>query len=324
VDRPAAPPQWAAERVVGPAEAAELLGEQFPGLRGAPVEVMETGWDNTVHLVGGQWVFRFPRRAVALPGFVRELDVLPRLAPAVPLPVPLPVWRGEPGGRFPWPFAGAALLPGRELAEAALPEEDRREVAAATGAFLRALHDPRLAADVGRSLPVDPNVRADPSVRVPMARDWLGRLVARGLWRPAPAPAAVRVDALLARAEPLGAPAGEPVLVHGDLHVRHVLVDDRGVATGIVDWGDVCLADPAVDLALAYAAFAGEARSAFLAGYAPGASAPGAEAPVGAERELRARVLAVVLSAALAEYAAAEGRPALLTEALAGLRRAVL
>lgn len=319
MDSPAPALQWEAERAVEPAEAAELIAEQFPGLRGAPVEPFATGWDNTVHRVGGRWLFRFPRRAVALPGLARELDVLPRLAPALPLPVPVPVWRGEPRDAFPWPFAGSALLPGRELADAALPEEARREVAAATGAFLRALHDPRLAADVGHGLPVDPNVRADPGVRAPMARDWLGRLVERGLWRAPPAPAAVRVEALLDRAEPVGAPTGEPVLVHGDLHVRHVLVDAGGAATGVIDWGDVCLADPAVDLAFAYAAFAGEARSAYLSAYAPGAG--GAVDP---ERELRARVLAVFLSAALAEYAAAEGRPALLTEALAGLRRAVL
>src|SRR3954469_17870597 len=35
-------------------------------------------------------VFRFPRRALALPAFRRELTVLPRLAPLMPLPVPVP------------------------------------------------------------------------------------------------------------------------------------------------------------------------------------------------------------------------------------------
>ena len=39
-------------------------------------------------------------------------------------------------------------------------------------------------------------------------------------------------------------------------------------------------------------------------------------------QELRARVLAVSLAAALADYADTDGRPALLAESLAGLRRA--
>ena len=121
------------------------------------------------------------------------------------------------------------------------------------------------------------------------------------------------MDDLLVEGARLDPPAGEPRLAHGDLHVRHVLVGDRGAATGVIDWGDVCLADPAVDLALAYAAFSGAARAALL----------DAHGDVSAEQELRARVLAVCLSAVLAEYAAAEGREALLAEALAGLRRAV-
>lgn len=41
------------------------------------------------------------------------------------------------------------------------------------------------------------------------------------------------------------------------------------------------------------------------------------------DRELRARILAIFLSAALAEYAARQNMPGLLGEARAGLRRAV-
>lgn len=120
------------------------------------------------------------------------------------------------------------------------------------------------------------------------------------------------MTALLAEGSRLGKPTDEPVVVHGDLHVRHLLVDGTGAAAGVIDWGDVCRADPAVDLAIAFSGFDGAARAAFLTAYGP----------VSAERELRARVLAVFLSAALAEYAAAEGRDRLLGEALAGLGRA--
>jgi len=81
----------------------------------------------------------------------------------------------------------------------------------------------------------------------------------------------------------------------------------------VIDWGDVCLADPAVDLSLGFAAFAGPARAAFLLAYGP----------VDADREMRARALAVRLSGLLARYAAAENRPALLAESLASLNRAV-
>ena len=66
---------------------------------------------------------------------------------------------------------------------------------------------------------------------------------------------ACRIDELLDQAARLDAPSGASALAHGDLHVRHVLVDAAGGATGVMDWGDVCLADPAVDVSLGYAAF---------------------------------------------------------------------
>jgi aminoglycoside phosphotransferase (APT) family kinase protein len=301
------PPEWEAEHVVGPDRAAALVAAQFPSLRGLLVEPMAEGWDNSVHLVGREWVFRFPRRAMALPGVRREIAVLPRVAPALPLPVPVPELVGEPTDGYPWPFWGARLLPGTELADAGVPSEDRVELGRRTGHFLHVLHTPALATLAG-DLPVDPMRRADAVLRAAMADEWLGRLGRRGL--------AVDVggtDELLAEGARLGPPTGEPRPAHGDLHVRHLLVDDRGGVAGVIDWGDVCLADPAVDLALAYAAFAGTARAALLDAY-------GGVSP---DRELRARVLAVCISAVLAEYAAAEGREALLVEALAGLHRAV-
>ena len=305
---PPSDPRWAGERPCPPARAASLVGAAFPELRGRPVVPLAEGWDNTVHLVGGVWAFRFPRRAMALPGFRRELTVLPRLAGRLPLPVPLPELVGvDEHVEDPWPFAGARLLPGRELADAALPEDARTPAAAALGGFLRALHDPRTRDAVAVELPVDPMQRGWPRARLDATRDQLARLVADGTWAGDPA-----VAALLGEAGSLDPPGGEPVLVHGDLHVRHLLLAPDGGAAGVIDWGDVCLADPAVDLALAWTAFSGPARDAFVAAYGG----------VDDERALRARALGVRLSALLAAYAAAEGRPALLAEALAGLRRA--
>jgi hypothetical protein len=55
------------------------------------------------------------------------------------------------------------------------------------------------------------------------------------------------------------------------------------------------------------------ARTALLSAYGP----------VTGEQETRARVLAVFLCAALAEYAVDTARDGLLTEALAGIERAV-
>jgi aminoglycoside phosphotransferase (APT) family kinase protein len=301
---------WEAEHEVSLDEARALVATQFPDLAGAPIALLAAGWDNTVYVVDAQWAFRFPRRAVALPGIAREAAVLPALAPLLPLPVPVPERLGRPSPSFPWRFTGARLLPGAELALSGLPDETRVAAAVGLGGFLRALHAPQVvdAVDAGR-LPVDPMRRADPADRLRRSRPWLEQLASAGLWQPDAA-----AERLLARASALAPSRADLALAHGDLHARHLLVDATGAPTGVIDWGDVCRADPVVDLSLAYGGFVGRARSAFFEAYGQ---------DVDAASELRARVLAVSLCAALAVNAAATGPVELLTEALAGLRRAL-
>ncbi|HEY3766494.1 MAG TPA: phosphotransferase [Gaiellales bacterium] len=302
-------PEWSPQMVVGEELARALVGDLVPGLRAAPMRLLGEGWDSTVWLVDGEWVFRFPRREVVIAGFVREIEVLPLAAPRLPLPVPLAVHRGRPDDRFAWPWAGFRLLPGRELADAAPPERDRTAHGRTLGRFLRALHDidPGDVAPEAGPLPVDPVRRADMPFRAGRAQARLQRLAEIGLWA-APAGVADMLDEARALPEPEAY-----TLVHGDLHLRHLLIGDDGGLAGVIDWIDVCRADPAIDLPLYWAYLTPAGREAFHAEYGP----------VGADRLLRARVLAVDLWATLADYARETGMPALGREALAGLDRAV-
>ena len=290
--------EWRPETVVDRALARRLIA-RFPEVELRSLELLAEGWDNTVWLADGRWVFRFPRRTIAVAGVAREMAFLPALAPRLPLPIPVPRFLGEPAGEFPWPYFGAALVPGREIADA--PDGDRRAWARPLAEFLRALHAPAMLEGRG-PLPVDPMGRADMRRRVPMALERLDDLRRLGLWRD---PFPWLVDA---RDLP---PAEATAVAHGDLHLRHVLIgDDR--PCGVIDWGDLCRADPAIDLPLLYGVLPPAARAEFLAVYGP----------VRDDQLLRARVLAVFLCATLAVYAHHEGMPSLEREALAGLARA--
>ena len=55
--------------------AARLLAAQFPQLE--RVEALGAGWDYSAFRVDDEYVFRFPRRAVVLPGMEREIATLP-------------------------------------------------------------------------------------------------------------------------------------------------------------------------------------------------------------------------------------------------------
>jgi aminoglycoside phosphotransferase (APT) family kinase protein len=300
-------PEWSADVEVDAALVRRLVGGQFPELELRSLRPLAEGWDNAVWVVDDRWAFRFPRREIAIPGFVRELAVLPRLAPLLPLPIPTPVFRGVPAAGYPWPFFGAPLLPGEELPHADLDDAGRIALARPLAGFLRALHHPATAAAV-EPLPADPWGRADMARRVPRALEGLDQLRALGLWR---APASVAQ--LLESARGLPQPPAT-VLVHGDLHTRHVLVDRAGAITGVIDWGDVCAGDPSVDMSLYWTLLPPGGRLEFLAEYGP----------LSEEQLLRARVLALFLCAMLAVYADREGMRAVRREALEGLRRAVV
>ena len=300
-------PMWTPELVVDEELARTLAGDRLPALREAPMRLLGEGWDSTVWLLGGEWVLRFPRREVVVPGFVRELAALPQLAPWLPLPVPVAAFQVEHDDRFRWPWAGFPLLPGRELHDAAPTAVDRARHGRDLGRFLRALHDidPAAVTVAGELLPVDPVRRMDMPFRVDRTREQLARLDAAGLWR---SPAGLAE--VLERAQRLPAPEALAIC-HGDLHLRHLLVGGDGDLSAVIDWIDVCRADPAIDLPLYWGYLTPAGRAAFHAEYGP----------VAADSLLRARVLALSLWGALAEYANAVGMTALGREALAGLDR---
>ena len=288
--------EWSAEIEVDELLARRLVSAQFPQLALQSLELVGAGWDNTVWRVDGEWAFRFPRREIAIPGVVRELAVLPIIAPQLPVPVPEPVFVGEPSGEYPWPFFGARCLTGREPADAALDDEGRARLARPLAQFLRVLH--ALEAEV--DLPEDPLRRTDMSFRVMRAEETLVEAVRRGLWR-----APRRVHEIFEVARGLPVPPATS-LVHGDLHLRHVLVE-AGELAAVIDWGDACRADPCVDFLLYWCLLPPAGRTEFLDAYGP----------VEEEQLLRARVLSLMICAVLAY--SSDGRHA--DEAVAGLER---
>jgi aminoglycoside phosphotransferase (APT) family kinase protein len=303
--------EWSAEQVVDEALARRLIERHFPDIASAPLRLLGEGWDSTVWRLGEDWVFRFPRREVVIPGLRREMEALEALASELPLLVPVAERRGAPDEAFPWPWAGSRFIAGREIGEAAPDDTHRVAHGAALARFLRALHDvdPSSVLVAGEPLPVDVVHRADMPFRVAKLRARLDALEALDLWRPPE-----RLLPLLDEAVELPPPEAATLRIcHGDLHLRHLLVADDGTLSGVIDWIDVCRGDPAIDLPLYWGYLPPAGRVAFQEVYGP----------LDRAALLRSRVLAVFLWATMAEYAREVGPEWLMREALSGLDRAV-
>jgi aminoglycoside phosphotransferase (APT) family kinase protein len=249
------------EQEVPPPLAARLIERRFPSLCPVHIERLGEGWDNVAYRVNGSLVFRFPQRSVAVGLLQTEIAALPALAPDLPLAVPVPDLVGEPALGYPWPFAGYRMLPGRTADHAALDSQARSALAVVLGEFLAALHAVPASTARRHGVPPDEHARLVSAQRVPQARERLGQLLDLGLVdHPGP------LLTIIESARGLDATSQETV-VHGDLYARHLLLDGDARASGVIDWGDLHLGDPAIDLALAHTFLPPRSHEAFRDAY---------------------------------------------------------
>src|ERR1700676_2615249 len=131
---------WTAEIEVSAALAQVLIESQFAELAPIRIAPLGVGWDNTAYRVNGEYVFRFPRRQIAVELILTETRLLPLVAPRLSLPVPVPKFVGQPTERYPWPFSGYRMLAGRTACAAGMDDRQRIAAAEPLARFLAALH----------------------------------------------------------------------------------------------------------------------------------------------------------------------------------------
>lgn len=255
---------WTAEQQLTPGQALACVQRAHPDLGAERAEEFGSGWDNfamKVEARDGDYVFRFPRRSVALDFLRQETRLLPELATFLGVAIPRPLGWVRAPKLYPWPFAGYPLLPGTTADRLHCTSEERLALATPLGRFLRELHalDPR-----GFHVGPDTIRRLDLSYRIGFTEERWPRFCELEL-------ADERLLARIVRElpDPDRWRAGAGAVVHGDLYARHLLLDDRRQLCGVIDWGDVHAGDPAGDLALA-ATFLGSAeREPFWEQYGP-------------------------------------------------------
>ncbi|MGW4163291.1 aminoglycoside phosphotransferase family protein [Streptomyces sp. NPDC004788] len=233
-----------------------LVREQHPDLAGLDLREVAGGWDSRMWRLGGELAVRLPRSERAPSLLRKEYRWLPALAPRLPLPVPTPIRIGEPSARFPQPWTIATWVPGEPADRAPISDDGAADTLAG---FLKALHV---------KAPADAPVSRDRGVPLETLSDGFHE----GLAEVEVAFGGATAELRKVRAiwdEAVAAPdwAGPPVWLHGDLHPANVVVSE-GTLSGVIDFGDMCAGDPAVDLAAAWLLLPAGAAARFFDAYA--------------------------------------------------------
>jgi aminoglycoside phosphotransferase (APT) family kinase protein len=278
------------------------VAAHLPGHRTGSVVPAGAGLDHAAYEVDGELIVRFdhaPDPAARPAAVEREARLLAAVAAVSPLPVPEPAFADAGLGCLAYRrLPGIPLLdvPGPRRAACAAP------VAAALGELLAALH----------RAPVDRLAGLVDAEDRPPA-EWLREAKETFPAVAGEVPAARRAAVETFLAAPPPDPEHAPAFSHNDLGIEHVLVDPATCAvTGVIDWSDAAIVDPASDFGRVYRDLGPAAVDAALAAY-------GAE-PAGTAR-LRERATFYARCALLEDlaYGLETGRNSYASKSLAAL-----
>lgn len=228
-----------------------LVATQFPHWADLALHLVGPGgWDHTIFRLGDRLAVRLPSAAAYETQVEKEWDLLPALAPCLPLQIPIPVAMGSPANGYPWKWSIYEWIAGEAAALDKIA--DLRDFAVALAQFLIALQaiDPTLGPPPGRD-----NFYRGGSLHIYDAetRRAIALLGDK-----------IETDSAV-RAWDKGLQSSwnqAPVWVHGDVSTGNLLIQDGRLAA-VIDFGLLAVGDPACDLAIAWTLFDGRTRVAF-------------------------------------------------------------
>jgi aminoglycoside phosphotransferase (APT) family kinase protein len=232
----------------------QLLAEQFPQWADLPIEPVESaGTDNALYRLGDDLAVRLPRIYWATAQVAKEHEWLPRLAPFLPLNIPVPVARGNPGEGYPWQWSVYRWLEGEMATKENIA--DRRQTAIVLAQFIMALQ--QIDTTGGPPSGEHNAFRGEPlALRDKRTRESIAALQNRY-----DTDAVIPVwNAALEAPEWLG----PPVWLHGDLQAGNLLAV-QGRLSAVIDFGCLGVGDPASDVMSAWIYLSAETRDVFRA-----------------------------------------------------------
>jgi len=226
-----------------------LVADQFPQWSDLDVEPFQsTGTVNAIYRFGSGMYLRLPRLEAWAQDLEKELHWLPMLSRHLSLRVPEPIAKGDPAFGYPFTWAIYRWLEGSTYAGDRVGSE--RDAAKELANFVLELRSFDSSAG--------PRSKRDSPLRF---RDAQVQEFIQTLDDEIDGPRATAVWRASLDAPEWGRP---PVWTHGDLLPPNLVVKDRRI-DAVIDFGNVGLGDPAVDVIPAWTVFGGEDSATFRA-----------------------------------------------------------
>lgn len=200
------------------------------------------GWSTDTLLCSKGLVFQAPISQEDHRSFEILRRLMPRLAPELPVAVPDFSYYASRCSTLGSPLAGYQRIDGQRLTKSFLRRQSvkaQRRIARDLGDFLSALHSFPIA--LARQL----GVRNE----LPGRLMWLERCFSEYVAARLTAEQRARASRLLARSlRSVERTSQSLVLAHSDLVEGHIFIDRDRRLRGVIDWGNVTLAEPAAEV----------------------------------------------------------------------------
>lgn len=231
----------------------DLIAEQFPQWSHLPLRPVEvSGWDNRTFRLGEEMSIRLPSGPRYALQVQKEQKWLPVLAPHLSFPIPEPLAQGKPSTNYPWNWSIYRWIKGGSANTLTFDDSHLNLLALNLAQFLNELHK----IDVrGGPLPGLHNYwrgdhlsvyDADTTATIAQLRGIIDERKAMAVWEKA-------IKSKWSK---------DPVWIHGDFASGNILVKDNRL-TAVIDFGCMCMGDPACDLVIAWTFFSNESRKIF-------------------------------------------------------------
>lgn len=231
----------------------ELIASQFPQWKDLVIKpVARSGWDNKTFHLGNSMTVRMPTALEYASQVEKEQKWLPKLAPLLTVKIPEPLAMGAPGTNYPFNWSIYSWLEGET--PSIKNNSEFCTLAYDLACFLRELESIDAAGGPvagthsfyrgGLLCHYDSQMRE----AIELLKHKIDTKIATEIWETALSTSW----------------NGSPVWVHGDISRGNLLVTS-GKLSGVIDFGQLSIGDPACDLAIAWTLFEGNSRKVFRA-----------------------------------------------------------